>query len=155
MALDYDRLVAKSYQDVFGDESVKVIDASVLGCMIASAWMADVSDHKFPSERLAALVTSVKDVPESVRNSLHIQERLEGDYLEETTEMVVAAQSAGLVGRLNPTSVSAIFKVNPVKASQLLKSYELDYPEEVAWVKRAIAGFRDKESSSSSVAEVA
>lgn len=141
MALDIDKLVAESYRDIHGDSAVKAIDPRVLGCMIASAWVADVTPEKFPADKLSALVTADANVPDSVRRSLHIQRRIEGDYLEETTEMVVAAQTAGLFGRLNPTNVAPIFKVNSVKASQMLKLYQREYPAEVAWVKRAIAEF--------------
>lgn len=153
MAINMRKLIVESYRDIRGDNAIKTIDPGLLGCVIASVWVAEVAADKFPADKLSKLVKSDSDVPETVRNSLHIRRRVDGDYLEEATEMLVAAQSAGFFGRLNPTNVSPFFKVNAATASQMLKAYQVDHPDEVAWARRAIEQFQEKEIAEKAAAK--
>jgi hypothetical protein len=113
----------------------------LLGRIIAYAWQvagARNSGDMHDGDMFSFLLSS-QNPPENISRLLHVENRVDGSYLEERTRLVVGAQSAEVIGRLNPSHVPPVFKGDTVQANFVLSQYESEFPQEVAWIKSAVS----------------
>jgi hypothetical protein len=141
MALNLRELEQVSRRDLTGGGATGAFAAGTLGSILASAWAALGDGSKFPTNDLIGIVHAGQEMPETVRLALHVTTRIDGDRLEEATIMAVAAQSDGLIGRLNPTNVPSVLKVDAIKGQQMLGFYRTRHPEVVDWVAKAVTAY--------------
>ncbi len=122
--------------------SVRDVTADVLGRIIACAWRVenadDVAALLTPEALSARILRHAEAMPEQLHDVLHIDRRVDGDEVEEASYLVLGAQSAGVLGRLNPTHATAVVKADALQAYAILDRYEADYPEVVAWAKKVV-----------------
>jgi hypothetical protein len=148
MAIDYAELEELSYSPDAPGESKK-LTPEVLGRIVAYAWQVTgerMHGALHEGDMFDFLLTESPDaIPEGIRSILHVENRVDGRYLEERTRLMIGAQSADVVGRLNPSHISPVSKLDSIQANFLLRQNEIDFPQEVAWIRRAIA--RSAESS--------
>jgi hypothetical protein len=120
--------------------SERVVTADVLGRIIACAWRVENADDiavlLTPEALSARILRHADTMPEKLRDVLHIDRRVDGDEVEEASYLVLGAQSAGVLGRLNPTHATAMVKADALQAYAILDRYEAEYPEVVAWAKK-------------------
>jgi hypothetical protein len=118
------------------------VTADVLGRIIACAWRVESADDiavLLTPEALSARILGHADtMPERLRDVLHIDRRVDGDEIEEASLLVLGAQSAGVLGRLNPTHATAVVRADALQAYAMLDRYEADYPEVVSWAKKVV-----------------
>jgi hypothetical protein len=141
MAINYAELERSSYsrEDAGGSRS---LTPEILGKIIAYAWQvagerAQGAVHQ--GDIFGFLLDpAIGAPPAKIRDILHVESRVDGKYLEERTRLMVGAQSGDAIGRLNPSHVSPVFKSDAVQANFLLRQHELDFPDEVAWIRSAI-----------------
>jgi hypothetical protein len=118
------------------------VTADVLGRIIACAWRVESADDiaaLLTPEALSARILRCADtMPEQLRDVLHIDRRVDGDEIEEASLLVLGAQSAGVLGRLNPSHATAVVRADALQAYAMLDRYEADYPEVVAWAKKVV-----------------
>lgn len=109
----------------------------LLGRVIAWAYRLYNSDEEFgrTDEMFSFLVTDASEMPKSISDIVHIERRIDGEYVAEVTRLMAGAQASLSVGRLNPDTYTPVFKIDPVQASHLLGLYECKFPDEVRWVK--------------------
>lgn len=140
MAIDYAALERLSYGE--RGPARGRLTPEILGRIIAYAWQVSAEDRfgELVGDDMFAflLQPDLEPPPPTISNILHVDERVDGRYLEERTRLIAGAQSADAVGRLNPSHVPPVYKTDLVQASFLLKQQELDFPAEAAWVRRAI-----------------
>ncbi len=115
----------------------------VLGRIIACAWRVgsndDIATVLTPAALSRRILAHIDDVPAEMRSVLHVDRRVDGDEVEEASQLLVGAQSVGVLGRLNPTHASALVKADALQAHALLDRFEAEYPETVAWARKVAA----------------
>jgi hypothetical protein len=118
------------------------VTADVLGRIIACAWRVESEDDiaalLTPEALSASILRNADTMPEQLSNVLHIDRRVDGDEIEEASFLILGAQSAGVLGRLNPTHATAVVRADALQAYAMLDRYEVDYPAVVAWVKKVV-----------------
>lgn len=75
--------------------------------------------------------------PSSVRDILQYQATPSGVQLE-MTDLKVGAQTAGSIGRLNPTNVAPVYRAHPVEARFVLDRHCKQFPDVVDWIRRSV-----------------
>lgn len=122
----------------FGDRGPAALTAETLGRMMAYCWELYGPENTGDwAIRLSKKLLSSQDIPGPITSIIHMENRVDGQHIEELTQLVVGAQSSGTVGRVNPDTVRTLTKIDATQAHVLLLSYQDDFPEVVDWIKRA------------------
>jgi hypothetical protein len=120
------------------------ISPEVLGRIIACAWRAqndiDASSYLTSDALSKIILDHAADMPSELQSVLHVERRIDGDQVEETTDLLVGAQRVGVIGRLNPSNVQAVLKADRLQAYALLDDFRSTYPEIVAWAEKLADG---------------
>lgn len=117
----------------------------LLGNFIALAWQearggapgSAASGEIFELVLNKAASDEVENAPTSVREILQYRALPSGVQLE-MTDLKVGAQTAGSIGRLNPTNVAPVYRAHPVEARFVLDRYSKPFPDVVEWVRRSV-----------------
>ena len=116
------------------------ISPEVLGRIIACAWRAqndaDASVYLTSDALSKIILEHASEMPAELTNVLHVERRIDGDQVEETTDLLVGAQRVGVLGRLNPSNVGAVLKADRMQAYALLDDFRSTYPSIVAWAEK-------------------
>jgi len=118
--------------------------ADVLGRVIACAWRVgggnDAATVLTPGTLSARILAHLESLPDELRTVLHIDHRVDGDEIEEASQLLVGAQSVGVLGRLNPAHTTAVVRADALQAYALLDAYEAEFPAIVAWARKVAQG---------------
>ena len=100
------------------------VTADVLGRIIACAWRVKNADEVaalLTPEALSARILHHADtMPEQLRDVLHVDHGVDGDEVEEASQLILGAQSAAVLGRLNPSHATAMVKADTLQAYAML-----------------------------------
>lgn len=126
----------------------------LLGRMIVWAYRLYHPEDDFgnPDEMFSVLVSSENELPASIAKTIHIDHRIDGNFVLEETRLMTGSQSSQSIGRLNPDTRTPVFKIDPVQASHLLGIYQCQFPEEVDWIKASMRKFSSEATQANGVA---
>jgi hypothetical protein len=139
-AIDYAELERATY----GDESNKRhlrLTPEILGRIITCVWRVygRADTQAMDQDAMFGFILSQRgEVPQTVRDVLHVENRVDGQSIEEATRMIVGAQGTRMIGRLNPDNTDPIFKADDIQANAILRGYHRIFPKEVEWVRNAV-----------------
>ena len=142
MTVDYAELERESYGQAPTDIR---LTPEILGRALYYAWQVYRRDdtHLFSFGDLCnVLLDQLSEpsaaIPPTIASILHVEHRIDGTHIEETTPMVVAAQTPGAIGRINPANRTGIVKTDGVQAQAMVDYYELRFPQEMKWLRHII-----------------
>jgi hypothetical protein len=113
--------------------------------MIPAVWRVVAGRSELPSNDSLAkiLVSKGANIPPTLRSALRVEKRLTDYVLANMTEIIAAGQSAGCWSRQNPTAERQFADLSFFDALRCISDLELDFPEEVAWLKDRIHQAKD------------
>ena len=116
------------------------LTAELFGKLFALVWAEKFGRSMLPSraEITKLLIGSGDDIPESIEDIMHQDERLGTRTIAEFTDYILAAQEAGLVQRMNPSFVSGAVQIGSFDARKLLSMFEDDLKQEIDWLRSRI-----------------
>ena len=88
-----------------------------------------------PIDVESLFLNKLDTAPESIKNILHLEYKVAEVAIQESTQMTLGVQRAGIAGRLNPGYENLHVKCSPTDAYALLQQYEQEYPDVVGWIK--------------------
>lgn len=112
----------------------------LLGRMIVWAYRLYNADDDLGQndDLFSFLIKDSEEMPSSIAKTVHIDHRIDGDFVAEATRLITGSQNSQSIGRLNPDNLTPVFKIDSVQANHLLGIYQCQFPEEVQWIKSHI-----------------
>jgi hypothetical protein len=89
-------------------------------------------------EALTKLFLNRQDVPEHLKSVFQFAKRYEGPTLVTYTDMIDAAQQAGIIRRFNPGHVNVAADLDPLSAQHLLQMTNSDFNDDIAWLEKIL-----------------
>jgi hypothetical protein len=114
------------------------ISADVFGMLLAIICAAH--GREMPSrDALTKLFLRRQDTPQRLKDALQFVERHEGPSLMTYTDMIDAAQQAGIIRRFNPGHISVATDIDQLNAQHLLQMANLEFNDEITWLEGVLA----------------
>jgi hypothetical protein len=104
--------------------------------------LISVAEHGKPlpgKDVLTRLFSSREDTPVRLKNAIAFVDRFEGQTLATYTDMVDAAQLAGILRRVNPGHVNSVSELTSLDAQHVLRIAGADFGPEVRWLTSVLA----------------
>lgn len=119
------------------------VPVAVLGQLIPAAWRAVSGKAQLPSNGDLAklLLAPGEEPPPSLHSALEAERTVIDFSLKHMTEIIASGQDTGCWARQNPRAVKQHADLTYYDALERLADLEIDYPQEVAWVKNRVASY--------------
>jgi hypothetical protein len=104
--------------------------------------LISVAEHGRPlpgKDVLTSVFSNRKDTPARLKNAIAFVDRFEGQTLATYTDMVDAAQQAGILRRVNPGHVNSVSELTSLDAQHVLGMAQADFGPEVRWLTSVLA----------------
>ena len=110
-----------------------------LGVLLTLISVAEYHKPLPGKEVLTRLFSKRQDTPARLKNAIAFVDRFEGRTLATYTDMVDAAQQAGILRRMNPGHENSVPELTPLDAQHVLRMSQADFGAEVQWLTSVLA----------------